>query len=157
MSTRVRELSARDIPACALIAWNSPLRDLYRFTVESWSRNLETVYAGKEGSVAVAEHDDRIVGFAWFHEKGAFLAAPYLRFIAVDKDCRSLGIGKLLLEEYERRTSRVGKDFFLLVSDFNTKAIDFYTRHGYHQAGVLPDFAVPGVTELIMVKKYPSP
>jgi ribosomal protein S18 acetylase RimI-like enzyme len=45
------------------------------------------------------------------------------------------------------------RDIFLLVSDFNTDAQNFYARLGYVQVGKLDDYVVQGVSELVMWKK----
>jgi ribosomal protein S18 acetylase RimI-like enzyme len=76
-----------------------------------------------------------------------------LRLIAVDQSVRGAGIGAELLAEFEARTAGVGRDWCLLVSDFNTAAQAFYEKHGYTKAGLLPGFARPGITEVLMVKK----
>ena len=96
---------------------------------------------------------DRIAGFIWVHLKGAFLVAPYLRFIAVDPKFQGMGVGRRLLREFEEQTKHLGKSFFLLVSDFNLEAQGFYGKQGYRKVGELADFAVPGVTEVIMLKQ----
>ena len=87
--------------------------------------------------------------------KGAFGSSPYLKLIAVDSSIRSTGVGSALLAEFEKRTSGTGRPWLLLVSDFNTRAIAFYERHGYKEAGRLLDFAVQGVAEIIMIKPRP--
>lgn len=153
MTTLVRPMLTGDLPGCACIACAPVLKEVYGFTEKSWVQRLSKVLGEKDNLLFVAEHGQELAGFAWGHERGAFLAAPYLRFIAVGEGFKGLGIGKLLLAEFEKRTSHVGKDFFLLVSDFNTSAICFYSQQGYTQAGALPGFAVPGVSEIIMVKK----
>ncbi|HDQ14023.1 MAG TPA: N-acetyltransferase, partial [Sediminispirochaeta sp.] len=91
--------------------------------------------------------------FAWADPRGAFSTAPYLRLIAVNPIARSAGVGSALLAEFEERTAEEGRDFFLLVSEFNKKAISFYERHGYRKTGRLEDFAKKGITEIMMVKK----
>jgi len=47
---------------------------------------------------------------------------------------------------------REAPSVFLLASDFNEDAQAFYRRLGYQQVGAIPDYVVPGITELI----YPS-
>jgi ribosomal protein S18 acetylase RimI-like enzyme len=42
---------------------------------------------------------------------------------------------------------------FLLTSDFNEDAQAFYRRLGYQQVGAIPDYVVPGITELIFYKR----
>jgi Beta-lactamase class C and other penicillin binding proteins len=101
----------------------------------------------------VAESDEGLLGFAWIDLRGAFSSAPYLRLIAVDEAKRGYGVGAALLEEFESRGACVGRDYCLLVSDFNVRAQAFYERHGYRKAGELPDFAVPGIAEVLMVKR----
>jgi ribosomal protein S18 acetylase RimI-like enzyme len=104
--------------------------------------------------VIVAELEGLPVGFAWIDPRGAFSSAPYLRLLAVSQTTRGNGIGSRLLQEFEERTLYVGRDFCLLVSDFNERAIAFYERQGYVKSGALPDFACSGVTEILMVKKH---
>jgi ribosomal protein S18 acetylase RimI-like enzyme len=101
----------------------------------------------------VAEAEGGIVGFAWGEPKGAFASAPYLRLIAVSESSRGCGVGSVLLAEFESRTLRVGRDWCLLVSDFNKEAQAFYERHGYRRIGALEDFARAGIAEILMVKR----
>ncbi len=41
----------------------------------------------------------------------------------------------------------------LLISDYNTRAQSFYLRCVYIQAGVLTDYVLPGVDELLFWKR----
>jgi ribosomal protein S18 acetylase RimI-like enzyme len=126
----------------------------YGFETKEWIGKL-TKARNEEGNLLfVAEEEGRLAGFAWVHTHGAFLAAPYLRFIAVDPSFQGRGVGTLLLKEFEEQTRYLGKDWFLLVSDFNTGAQQFYEKHGYQRVGALPSFAKEGITEVIMVKKH---
>ncbi|MGE4465227.1 GNAT family N-acetyltransferase [Sphaerochaeta sp.] len=126
----------------------------YGFTVEGWIRKL-TKARDEEGNLLfVAEEEGRLAGFAWVHTHGAFLAAPYLRFIAVNPSFQGRGVGTLLLKEFEEQTRNLKKDWFLLVSEFNIGAQQFYEKHGYQRVGALPGFAKEGITEVIMVKKH---
>jgi ribosomal protein S18 acetylase RimI-like enzyme len=141
-----------DAPVCAAIACASAIGDRYGFKPDTLASTfLGVLDAG--GEMFVAQQDARVVGFAWIDAHGAFSSAPYLRLIAVDESLRSSGVGSLLLDEFERRTASVGRDWCLLVSDFNERARAFYKRHGYREVGALTDFARPGITEIIMTKK----
>jgi len=151
---QIRQIREEDIPVCAQLAKDLPLGKTYGFTEEGWIRKL-TKARDEEGNLLfVAEEEGRLAGFAWVHTHGAFLAASYLRFLAVDPSFQGRGVGTLLLKEFEEQTRYLGKDWFLLVSDFNTGAQQFYEKHGYQRVGALPDFAKEGITEVIMVKKH---
>ncbi len=153
MEPIIRNMQEKDIVLLSRIALKSNLAPVYGFTLETWTSNLKNALHDGVSLLIVAEYDASPVGFAWVNPKGAFMSAPYLRFIAVDSDCQGKGIGSYLLREFEKQTAFLQKDYFLLVSDFNHEAQLFYERNGYSKVGELPDFAVVGVSELIMVKK----
>lgn len=155
----------RDLESCAAIACDSEIGRRYRFDRESlagsMSRALESGAiivaarggAAEPGETGSAGASGSIIGFAWIDPRGAFGSAPYLRLIAVDEKARSGGVGAALLAEFERRAPTKARMLTLLVSDFNAGAIAFYERHGFVKAGALPDFALDGVTEILMIKR----
>ncbi len=165
---RVREAHKTDLGACARIACDSEIGRRYGFRPEVLEAKMEAALASG-ALILVAESDppgsaaasgagsagsDAAQGFAWIDPRGAFGSSPYLKLIAVDPAARSSGIGAELLRAYEA-AARSGRLYTLLVSDFNEKAIAFYERHGYREAGRLPGFAVPGITEILMIKERP--
>jgi len=152
----VRAMTKGDAPACAAIACDSAIGARYGFEREALAATLAAAL-DSGGELFVAEAGGRMAGFAWIDPRGAFSSAPYLRLIAVDASLRGSGVGAALLDEFEARTAAVGRDFCLLVSDFNEAAQRFYERHGYAKRGVLPDFARPGIAEVLMVKKRGGP
>ncbi|HET6485106.1 MAG TPA: GNAT family N-acetyltransferase [Spirochaetia bacterium] len=147
-----RSMRKDDAAACAGMACDSAIGERYGFTRETLCQTLTSAIETGD-DLFVAERDGKLAGFAWVDPRGAFSTAPYLRLIAVDPSVRGEGIGSALLAEFESRTLSVGRDWCLLVSDFNTQAQTFYEAHGYRKAGALPDFARPGITEILMVKK----
>jgi len=160
----IGDVKLRDLESCAAIACGSEIGRRYRFDREvlagSMRRALESgaiiVAARAAASPAGAAErgaEGAILGFAWIDPRGAFGSAPYLKLIAVDEEARSGGVGAALLAEFERRAPEKARVLTLLVSDFNERAIAFYERHGFAKAGALPDFAVDGVTELLMTKR----
>ena len=151
MEAVVRSMNIGEAQACARIACGSILGERYGFVETKLAENLNAA-AQAGGELVVAVEEGRVTGFAWIEPHGAFATAPYLRLIAVDGAAQGRGIGAALLGEFERRTADVGRDYCLLVSDFNQNAIAFYARHGYRKAGELPDFARPGITEILMIK-----
>ena len=152
-STIIRPMAAANVPACAAILCSSILGERYGFTVPAIQDRLLSALSAGHDIMIVAEQQAIVAGFAWIDPKGAFSTAPYLRLIAVDSRLGSAGIGSALLREFEARTWPVGRDYCLLVSDFNEKAIRFYAKHGYTKVGVLVDFVRPGINEIIMSKK----
>ena len=153
---QIRQLIEEDLIPCATLACALPLGKTYGFTEEGWIRKLKQARQEAENLLFVAEEEGRLAGFAWVHTHGAFLAAPYLRFIAVDPSLQGRGVGTLFLKEFEDQTRYLKKDWFLLVSEFNIGAQQFYEKHGYQRVGALPGFAKEGITEVIMVKKHRS-
>jgi ribosomal protein S18 acetylase RimI-like enzyme len=156
MDIVIRAMAQTDTPACAAIACTSAIGERYGFEKGSLAETLAKAL-DTGGELFVAECEGKPAGFAWIDPRGAFSSAPYLRLIAVDESLRRSGIGSALLAEFEARTVSIGRDWCLLVSDFNERAQYFYERHGYMKAGALPDFAREGITEILMVKKRGMP
>jgi len=152
MEFRLRAMERADAEACAAIVCASEIGERYGLTEATMAGTLSAAL-DSGGELFVAEGRGRVLGFAWMDPRGAFSSAPYLRLIAVDEALRGSGIGDALLAEFEARGYAVGRDWCLLVSDFNEGAQAFYERHGYFKVGLLPDFAKPGISELLMVKK----
>jgi ribosomal protein S18 acetylase RimI-like enzyme len=156
MKPTLRAMTEADTAACAAIACRSEIGRRYGFEPGPLAETLAA--AIRNGSeLFVAELDGALAGFAWVDPRGAFSTAPYLRLIVVEESRRGTGVGAALLAEFEGRTASVGRDWCLLVSDFNAKACRFYERRGYRKAGELPDFARQGITEILMVKKRSGP
>ncbi len=154
MELVLRPMMASDARACAAIVCASAIGGHYGFEPDAMAAKLSEALASG-GEIFVAEIAGGVAGFAWIDQRGAFSTAPYLRLIAVDTTLRGSGIGAALLAEFESRTKEVGRDWCLLVSDFNEEAVAFYERHGYTKAGELPGFAREGITEILMIKKRP--
>ncbi len=152
MSLMIRNMLLEESSLCSAIVCNSPIGIRYGFINEKISAELRKA-AVSDDIIIVAENGGAIAGFAWIAPRGAFCSAPYLRLIAVDEKVRGSGIGSALLKKFEECTKDTGKDLFLLVSNFNKQAIAFYERYGYQRIGKIPDFARPGITEILMIKR----
>jgi len=101
-------------------------------------------------NLLVARAGNHLVGFAL--STPGILLGEYLKLLAVDADRRSAGIGRLLMEELERRAFARWPNVYLCVSDFNTGARAFYRRIGYEEVGALRDLLLPGKAEILMRK-----
>lgn len=152
MAIAINRMNKDEAQASACIACQSLIGKRYGLVQESLSKRLiDAIEIGE--ILLVAKSDETIVGFAWIDPKGAFSSAPYLRLLVVDEKFRGQRVGSVLLEAFEEITLYLGRDYVLLVSDFNKQAIHFYEKYGYVQRGSLLNFARKGITELIMVKK----
>lgn len=165
MNLRIEEAQPEDIVECARIACGTDIGRRYGFVENTLAekmrnriksgdvmligRETDTIETGSQNTTAPRY----ILGFAWIDTKGGFGQAPYLKLIAIDAKRQSIGAGSQLLSAFEDRTRGMGRAWFLLVSDFNDRAIRFYEKNGYAKAGELPDFAKDGITELIMYKR----
>jgi ribosomal protein S18 acetylase RimI-like enzyme len=86
-------------------------------------------------------------------EKGAFNRSGYIMLIGVRTEMQGHGVGRALMLAAESALFAQVADVFLLVSDFNSAAQAFYQRLGYEQVGAIPDYVMPGITELIFHKR----
>ena len=133
--------------AAALMAGSEPWITL--------GRTLDTcrlVCQGADNLVFVAWEGRARVGFVILQRRGV-VGSPYLATIAVAEAARGRGIGSVLLrftEDYFRPEAR---HLFLCVSSFNERARALYERHGYRQVGELPDYFIPGASEILMLKR----
>jgi ribosomal protein S18 acetylase RimI-like enzyme len=81
-----------------------------------------------------------------------WLRGAYIEFIGVEGSFQSLGIGREILSWIEEQTRLEASNVWVLVSSFNQKAREFYTRQGYAEVGILKDFMHPGYDEVFLRK-----
>ncbi len=147
----IRPMLPADIPDCACWVAETPLWQRYGITEQSFSDRLRAGLANG-ATVYVAADEEQVLGFLWLVERGAFDRSGYVELIGVRPTSRSRGVGRALMEFAEAQVFAQGRDLFLLVSDFNHDAQRFYRGMGYRQAGVLEDYVIQGVAELIFWK-----
>jgi ribosomal-protein-alanine N-acetyltransferase len=99
----------------------------------------------------VALADDKVIAVMLLASEIP-LARGYIAALAVAEGHRNGGIGAEMLRFAEDRIFKVSPNVFLCVTSFNVHAQRFYTRHGYEQVGLLKDYDVPGIDELLMRK-----
>ena len=148
----IRPMTANDITPLARLMASSPLWQRYNVTEASTARRLSDGLANGM-TIAVAEVEGESVGFVWYVERGAFNRSGYIMLIGVKPGMQGHGIGQALMEHAEEILHTGSQDVFLLVSDFNHAAQRFYARLGYQQVGAIPDYVIPGITELIFCKR----
>lgn len=128
-----------------------PRRELLRVELEE-NLNKDEIYVEK------TKEEQIIRGVIWYQQSGLFHSFPYLHMIAVRDTCRQQGIGNKLLEFFEQNSLHNSKNqirtrTFLLVSDFNKSAQDFYRKHGYEEIGKIKNLFRKDVTENLFMKK----
>jgi ribosomal protein S18 acetylase RimI-like enzyme len=139
----------------------TPLWQRYRVTQTSAQRRFELALE-RQSTIAVAEKNEpgprekRLLGFVWYTLRGAFERSGYIPLIGVAPGEYGQGVGNTLMDYAEGQVYQQVGELFLLVSDFNAPAQRFYQRRGYIQVGALPDYILPGVSELIYLKRRPA-
>jgi GNAT superfamily N-acetyltransferase len=84
-----------------------------------------------------------------------WLRGPYLELLALLPERQDRGIGAAFLSWFEDEACRYGaRNLWACASRFNTRALQFYRRHGFAETAVLPDLVVDGFDE-ILLRKFP--
>ena len=126
-----------------------PKRDLLRLKLEN-SLDKDEVYVDTDG--------ETIQGVIWYQVEGLFHSFPYLHMIAVRNDCRKKGVGSRLMAFFEQDSLQKGRNklrtrCFLLVSDLNQSAQQFYKEQGYEEIGSFENLFRKGLTERLFMKR----
>ncbi|MFN8473464.1 MAG: GNAT family N-acetyltransferase [Anaerolineae bacterium] len=140
------------LPACAALMAATPLWQHYGVTRQGAAATLMKALQ-EGGQCIVALEGETVAGFVLYYPRGAFARSGYIRLIGVAPQRQSHGVGERLMAAAEAVMGAVSSDVFLLVSDFNVRAQSFYRRHGYAQVAALPDYVIPGVSELLFWKR----
>jgi ribosomal protein S18 acetylase RimI-like enzyme len=157
----VRPMQPADAPICAKWMAETPLWQCYGVTQASAQRRFELALE-RQATIAIAEREEpgsrhkQLLGFVWYTLRGAFERSGYIPLIGVAPGEYGQGVGKALMDYAEDQVFPQAGELFLLVSDFNEPAQRFYQRRGYIQIGALPDYILPGVSELIYLKRRPA-
>ncbi len=156
-SMRIRAMTHADIPAIAqLMAGSEPWP---RYGVDE-AQATSTLTGFVESAARdpgnycclVAEQASEPVGFVILLLHGCFGMSGYIKLIGTREDRRRMGTGRALVNAAEALAFAQGPNVFLLVSDFNAPAIRFYEKMGYQRTGVIEDYVVPGIDEILYRK-----
>lgn len=99
----------------------------------------------------VAEESGQIAGVVIVVMKMPLLRG-YIMGLAVRPEFRKRGVGSALLKFAEERIFRESPNVFLCVSTFNATAQRLYETHGYQRIGVIDNYAIEGIGEILLRK-----
>jgi len=155
--TTIRAMIPADVPAIARLMASSETWQRYGIDETQAASTLAgfAEYSAKDPwncASLVAEQDFQPAGFVVVLFNGCFGMSGYVKLIGTREDRRRMGIGRALLSAAEAMVFARGPDIFLLVSDFNAPAIEFYEKMGYQRIGIIEDYVVPGIDEILYRK-----
>lgn len=147
----VRPLRAADIEACAAIMTGLSLWQRYGVSAATARETFVGALCGTS-HVQVAEDGGRVLGFVEYLTQGTFGHSGYVWAVGVAVNAQGRGVGGRLMDAAETEIFEAGPNVFLLVNGANAGAQRFYERRGYRRVGTLPDYILPGVTEILYRK-----
>ena len=118
------------------------------YTKADWERLFQSGPEGRDSFVI--ESRGAVVGLALLRQR--FMLGDYLELLAVAPWSQGKGFGSALLQHLEAVVFRRVRNLFVCVSDFNVDARRFYARHGYKEIGPIPNFLIPGSSEILLRK-----
>ena len=78
---------------------------------------------------------------------------PYLALLGVKKQYRGMGIGKKFLNMFIGVAEELGApNMFIMTSTFNVRAKMLYESFGFRKIGIIPNYEVRGVNEILFVR-----
>lgn len=135
-----------DVHECArMMATSEPW-----ITLQRTAAALVPVISDPVKDVHLVRDSDGIAAFIILDLRG--LTNGYVQTICVRADRRGGGLGAALLGWSEIHVQKQSPNVFLCVSSFNPGAQKFYARLGYERVGVLRNYVVSGLDEILMRK-----
>ncbi len=148
MNHPIRSYTTNDRDAVvAMLADSEPWKTL-GYADTDWKKLFDPLPAGREGFII--ESGGAVAGFALLRQK--FLMGDYLELLVIAPAVRGQGLGRVLLTHLEGLVFARAKNLFACVSDFNKEARAFYNKNGYQELGPMPNFLIPGSSEILLRK-----
>jgi ribosomal protein S18 acetylase RimI-like enzyme len=82
-----------------------------------------------------------------------WLHGPYLQLLAILPSFQRKGIGSAIIRWIESEVEGQVRNFWVIASDFNQPAIDFYLSHGFRHAAKFENLVQDGFDELLLRKR----
>ncbi len=131
------QIDEKDVPRATDILYESDIGKRYYPRKELLEKGL-SIGIGKDQIFGYKNDSNELEGVVWYQHNGMFKTYPYLHMIAVDEGCRGKGIGRQLLEHFEKESLACGSNkiktkTFLLVAHDNEVAQKMYYNAGYKE------------------------
>ncbi len=136
---------------CCDILQDSEIGRMY-FAEKNIRRIIGNALESGDIDIAINENG-KCLGFIWYALDGTFQKFPYLHLIVIETSVRGKGIGKELIQYFEKTVCKNFNKIFLMVGDFNCRAKALYEKLGYKEVGVIPSFYKDGINEYLMMKE----
>jgi ribosomal protein S18 acetylase RimI-like enzyme len=150
-------MSAADKPALMQILKNTPEFKPFEVVVAEELIDYYLEDGLKSGyNTLIAEDDGEVAGYICYGETPCTVGTWDIYWIAVSREKRGKGIGRMLSETAEAAIKKAhGRLAFIETSSTplyeNTR--QFYLRRGYEIVARIPDFYMPGDDKLILQKR----
>ena len=144
----VRPMTAEDREAVIELLTDSDPWKRLGYQANDWDCYFTPLPQGRDSYVV--DQSNKAAGIAVVRQK--FLLGDYIELLGVADWARGKGLGGQLLAHVEATVFARVKNLFACVSDFNDQARHFYKRQGYQEIGPMPNFLIPGSTEILLRK-----
>jgi ribosomal protein S18 acetylase RimI-like enzyme len=151
MEIRIQLADKKHLDDCLSCVKHSKLWETYFQSNPTIENDISKMIIDQQIYIALNKAN-QCIGFMGIIHNGCFRKFTYLALLAVKKEYRSNGIGKVLIRKFEEIGFEKANRVFLLVSDFNKRAQAFYKKIGYKKVGEIPDMFKKGICENILVK-----
>ncbi|MCI7342363.1 MAG: GNAT family N-acetyltransferase [Fusobacterium necrophorum] len=150
----IEKISDDAINICANEMLDTDFGKLYYPSAAVFTKILQE--GNQKDFVFIAKQNEEIAGFIWFSMDTMFGKFPYLNLIFVFETYRNQGVGKKLLQHFEKTVFDCYKNpklkVFLIVKNKNENAIAFYKKNGYISVGTIDGLFRASVNEILMMK-----
>lgn len=89
--------------------------------------------------------------------RNPWLRGPYLELLGILPNFHGRGLGRTAMEWFESEAPQGAGYLWVVCSEFNTGALDFYKRCGFTEVTGLKDLVFPGFTEILLQKSLNRP
>ena len=156
----MRELSAADLPHLRQILENT---GAFNAAEIACAMELLQIVLDKpdqqDYQVIVAEFEGSPAGYVLYGPVPLTAGTFDLYWIATDPDLHGRGVGRLLMEEMERRLQNAGARLLCLETSSQgnyQRTRRFYEQAGYQEEARIRDFYRPGDDRITYVKRFSS-